>query len=87
MNASSEANVRELVREYQSHLSVLTRPKEREETDDWAQVAGLLSHSAGWSHGGAEHVVALARKYGTFVLRNALALAISLEIEDGEYGL
>jgi len=31
-------------------------------------------------------VVGLARDYGTFMLRNALALAAALEIEDGALG-
>jgi len=39
-----------------------------------------------WTQDGAEQVASLARNYGAFVLRNALALAISLEIEDGEFG-
>ncbi len=45
-----------------------------------------LSQQHDWSHAGAAALVALARDYGTFMLRNALALAAALEIEDGALG-
>lgn len=49
-------------------------------------IAALVSQ-CDWTQDGAEILVALARRYGTFVLRNALALAAALDIEDGEAGL
>ena len=39
-----------------------------------------------WTDQGAEAVVQLARDYGAFVLRNALALAVAMEKEDGDLG-
>jgi len=45
-----------------------------------------LSEQHEWSHAAAATLVALARDYGTFMLRNALALAAALEIEDGALG-
>jgi len=45
-----------------------------------------LSEQHDWSHAAAAALVALARDYGTFMLRNALALAVALEIEDGALG-
>ena len=37
-----------------------------------------------WTDGGARAMVMLANDYGTFMLRNALALAVALEKEDGD---
>jgi hypothetical protein len=45
-----------------------------------------LSEQHDWSHAAAATLVKLARDYGTFMLRNALALAVALEIEDGALG-
>ena len=42
-----------------------------------------LQKEADWSSGGAEALLELAQDYGAFMLRNALALALTLEIEDG----
>jgi len=39
-----------------------------------------------WTPEAATHLTRLAHEYGTFMLRNALALAIALDIEDGELG-
>jgi hypothetical protein len=54
---------------------------------DWARVESKLKNEMEWTPEGAAHVAALARDYGAFVLRNAMALAISLGIEDGDSGL
>ena len=54
---------------------------------DWARVEAKLQNEMEWTQEGAAHVAALARDYGAFVLRNAMALAISLGIEDGDSGL
>jgi hypothetical protein len=37
-----------------------------------------------WTDGGARAIVTLANDYGAFMLRNALALAVVLEKEDGD---
>jgi len=42
-----------------------------------------LSSKHDWTHRGAQAVVYLSKEYGAFMLRNALALAIALEQEDG----
>ena len=39
-----------------------------------------------WSPMAAEHLLTLASQYGSFMLRNALAVSLALEIEDGELG-
>jgi hypothetical protein len=51
------------------------------------KILGALVVRADWTAEGARAVVMLARKYGVFVLRNALALANAIQIEDGEAGL
>jgi len=45
-----------------------------------------LCRTHDWTNNGACTIVSLANNYGTFMLRNALALAIALGKEDGELG-
>jgi hypothetical protein len=52
----------------------------------WELVETRLTNEHGWTTDGAEQIVRLAREYGAFMLRNALALAKVLELEDGELG-
>ena len=54
-------------------------------TDD--QIVAALVRDADWTERGAREVLQLAQKYGTSILRNALALASAMNIEDGEAGL
>ena len=51
--------------------------------DDASLIAALVA-KADWTEQGAHVIVLLARRYGTSILRNALALADTLGIEDGE---
>ncbi len=48
------------------------------------QLIAALIRDADWTKHGAQEAVRLARTYGTGVLRNALALAAALDIEDGQ---
>jgi hypothetical protein len=52
-----------------------------------ARLVEALAAEAEWTQEGARAMIALARQYGTAVLRNALALAEALGIEDGSSGL
>ncbi|HSV99056.1 MAG TPA: hypothetical protein VLI39_02720 [Sedimentisphaerales bacterium] len=45
-----------------------------------------LVRDAEWTPQAAEHLLRLARDYGSFMLRNALAISLALNIEDGELG-
>jgi len=45
-----------------------------------------LVNNGKWSHQASEHLLDLAINYGSFMLRNALALSLALQIEDGELG-
>jgi hypothetical protein len=51
------------------------------------QLITTLCNSHNWTQKGAQVIVALANDYGAFVLRNALALAIAMDKEDGDLGL
>lgn len=52
-----------------------------------SQIIAALVRDADWTEQGAREVLQLARNYGTSILRNALALASAMQIEDGEAGL
>ena len=71
----------ELLTEYETVLSALGH----DATDE--QVIHALVSECGWTRDGAAIVLNLARSYGTSVLRNALAIATALGIEDGDRGM
>jgi hypothetical protein len=76
-------------RTIQEYDSVFPPPKKQftpERHIDWTQVEAKLRHEMEWTQEGANHVAALARDYGGFMLRNALALATTLGVEDGLLG-
>lgn len=50
------------------------------------RIVGALVGDADWTERGAREVLQLAQQYGTSILRNALALAAAMNIEDGEAG-
>lgn len=70
-----------LLSEYESLVAELGQ-----EVSDEAIIAALV-RDADWTEQGATTVLMLARQYGTSILRNALALAAAMDIEDGEAGL
>jgi hypothetical protein len=46
----------------------------------------VLVREGEWTPEAAAHLLRLARQYGSFLLRNALAVSLALDIEDGELG-
>ncbi|MBE0534880.1 MAG: hypothetical protein IH624_04360 [Phycisphaerae bacterium] len=80
-DVQEEAALGGLVEEYRSVLG------EQGRAGVWEDVEEQLSAQCGWTAEGSAAVARLARDYGAFVLRNALALAVALEIEDGALGL
>ena len=50
------------------------------------KVNKLLVNEGDWSPRAAEHLLKLSSDYGSFMLRNALALSLALRIEDGDLG-
>lgn len=57
------------------------------DTRAWKKLRTRLEADGAWTDDGAKVLAHLARNYGSFVLRNACALAIALAIEDGRKGL
>jgi len=45
-----------------------------------------LVHEGEWTPEAAAHLLYLARAYGSFMLRSALAISLALGVEDGELG-
>jgi hypothetical protein len=72
--------------EYHDTLTEILQCREMKENLRWKLVQRRLSKISGWSTEGAEEVIRLAREYGGFMLRNALAIAKVFNIEDGELG-
>lgn len=81
------SNVHVLVDEYESYASEVKTscPHGRLEFD-WTRLVQLLIQSGDWTAPSAAALIGLTKQYGVFMLRNALALAIALGIEDGELG-
>jgi hypothetical protein len=69
----------------QEYTDMFSLPKGTQSID-WKLIEAKLHNEMEWTNEGAEQLAALVRDYGAFILRNALALAISLGIEDGELG-
>ena len=74
------------IQEYAAVFPTTKKKCAEEHLIDWTRVEAKLHNEMEWTQEGAVHVAALARDYGAFVLRNALALALSLGIEEGELG-
>jgi hypothetical protein len=70
-----------LVAEYEGIIAALGESP----TDD--QIVAALVREGGWTDKGAHDVLRLARSFGASILRNALALANAMRIEDGDSGL
>jgi len=51
------------------------------------EIVRALVERGEWTEKGAREVLQLARRYGTSMLRNSLALATAMNIEDGNAGL
>ena len=70
--------------EYQTYVAEVT---DKNNEIDWDKLIDLLCSDGEWTTQGAEALVAIVRNYGSFVLKNALALAVATNIEDGKLGL
>jgi hypothetical protein len=80
MDMKTMTNINGLVDEYQAII-------DKEQDTDWDTIKRKLVDNAEWSERAANELSFLAKHYGTFILRNALALSVVLGIEDGEAGL
>lgn len=79
--------VESLIGEYNKLLQECAqKPKAALSEENLGLVADVLRRCGDWSERGAEEITRLAKDYGAFMLRNALAIAVVLEREDGELG-
>jgi hypothetical protein len=84
----AQSDVSLLVEEYDTLVQeVAEATPGRDAAVDWERVGSALTSQAEWTPEGADTVVGLARQYGSFVLRNALALALATHVEDGNVGM
>jgi hypothetical protein len=70
-----------LLAEYEALIAALGEHP----TDE--QIVQSLVEQADWTERGAHSIVKLAREYGTAILRNALALADAMGVEDAASGM
>lgn len=77
MEALEEVDL--LVDEYRTLLEGL-------DADAVELLEDALISEADWTPRAAYHLVQLANNYGSFMLRNALAISLALEVEDGDLG-
>ena len=81
---SKQADVSFLEDEYRLLIGV--KHPTATEVGDVSEIEDVLVRKGDWSPYAANHIVSLASRYGSFMLRNALAVALVLEIEDGDLG-
>ena len=72
--------------EYRSMLAEDLNNRGRKKYLDSDLMQWKLCSMGDWTPEGAKEIVRLANDYGGFMLRNALAVANVLSIEDGELG-
>ncbi len=60
--------------------------KEMTDQEDSISITQALCRNADWTARGAQEILELVKNYGTFILRNALAVAVVLGVEDGNKG-
>jgi hypothetical protein len=75
-----------LVEEYRDLLGQAAEESPEPKVHDSLQIESVLYREGEWSLRAAKHLHRLANGYGSFMLRNALALSLALGIEDGELG-
>ena len=73
--------------EYESILKENKEILDLHENSYWSDILAKLQTDCEWTQEGAIHLIQLVNDYGSFMLRNALALAIAADIEDGKLGL
>lgn len=84
MNTSED--VADLVEEYKGILKQASTEATGDVSHLHDKVEELLIAEGEWTYEAAEHLLRLSKEYGSFMLRNALALALAMEIEDGALG-
>ena len=80
--SSKAVDVTLLVDEYKTLISELPTPDQ----PDFELLKLRLVKWSDWTDSGADTLIQITRDYGQFMLRNALALAVAMGIEDGGQG-
>lgn len=81
------AHLESLIGEYKELLHQYEQSETTLRGENLRLVAYALCRCGDWSERGADEITRLAMGYGAFMLRNALAIAVVLGMEDGELGL
>lgn len=76
--------IEHLIAEYRAYVK---EANVRERDIDWNKLLDVLCSEGDWTPQGAEHLISTVQNYGSFFLKNAYALAIAANIEDGQLGL
>jgi hypothetical protein len=82
-----EKIIQYLSTQIEEYEALIPNKNSRRPTIDWSKIEKKLHSECEWTPEGAQILLDLARQYGSFILKNALALSIALGIEDGELGL
>jgi hypothetical protein len=77
-------NIDALLSEYRTLVGECMNSKSG--TVDWDALERSLCEWGDWTPRAAAELIAMAKQFGGFMLRNAHALALALLIEDGEAG-
>lgn len=76
-----------LVKEYECLIDEVGLSKQSLLTSEQLQqLESKMVSDGDWTPEAAEELISLVRNYGSFMLRNALAIALAAGIEDGEAG-
>ncbi len=84
MNSVNE--IEGLTEEYRALLALSKNDISAGSKNTIEDIRKRLVKDGEWSHRASEHLIDLAINYGSFMLRNALAISLALEFEDGELG-
>jgi len=77
-------NIKMILPEYQGYVAKAT---DGNNEVDWNKLVNLLCINGDWTTQGAETLIQLVKNYGSFILKNAFALAVVTKTEDGQLGL
>ncbi len=78
--------IESLILEYRDTVAHCSARSQAETLPDYEGLALALAQDHDWTEQGARAIIDLANNYGSFMLKNALALSIALGREDGELG-
>ncbi len=78
--------IESLISEYRDTVAHCSAQYQAETLPDHEGLALALAQDHEWTEQGARAIIDLANNYGSFMLKNALALSIALGKEDGELG-